>query len=129
MEQKKILIVEDSESIREMLKVMVESEGYEVITAEDGMEGLTRARSDGPDLIILDLMLPKMDGFKVCRMLKFDSQFRRIPILILTARSSDADRLMGEEVGADDYLVKPFEPETLLERIRYHLAEGSHPAP
>lgn len=68
-------------------------------------------------------MLSKMDGFKVCRMLKFDKNYREIPVLILTAKSSDTDRLMGEEVGVDDYLVKPFEPEMLLERIREHLGE------
>lgn len=117
MEGNKILISEDSTSIREMLTVLFEEEGYTVISAEDGIEALNKARSERPDLIVLDLMMPRMDGFKVCRMLKFDASYKDIPILMLTARSSANDRLMGEEVGADAYLVKPFEPDELLKEV------------
>jgi DNA-binding response OmpR family regulator len=120
---KKVLITEDSSTIRGMLKDIFESEGYSVITAEDGFEGLNKARSEGPDLIVLDLMLPKMDGFKVCRMLKFDDHFKEIPILMLTARSSSMDKEMGEAVGADAYLVKPFEIDELLEQARALIGE------
>jgi len=111
---KKVLITEDSLSIRSILTDVFESEGYSVITAEDGLDGLNKARSEGPDLIVLDLMLPKIDGFKVCRMLKFDADFKQIPILMLTARSSTMDMEMGEAVGADAYLVKPIEIDELL---------------
>ncbi len=117
MEANKILISEDSTSIREMLTVLFEEEGYTVISAEDGIEALNKARSERPDLIVLDLMMPRMDGFKVCRMLKFDESYKDIPILMLTARSSANDRLMGEEVGADAYLIKPFEPDELLKEV------------
>ncbi len=123
MNSKKVLITEDSSTIRGMLKDIFESEGYSVITAEDGFEGLNKARSEGPDLIVLDLMLPKMDGFKVCRMLKFDDHFKEIPILMLTARSSSMDKEMGEAVGADAYLVKPFEIDELLEQARALIGE------
>jgi len=100
-----------------MLTVLFEEEGYTVIAAGDGIEALNKARSEKPDLIVLDLMLPKMDGFKVCRMLKFDATYKDIPILMLSARSSANDRLMGDEVGADAYLTKPFEPEELLKEV------------
>lgn len=117
MEGNKILITEDSASIRGMLTVLFEEEGYTVISAADGIEALNKARSERPDLIVLDLMMPRMDGFKVCRMLKFDASYKDIRILMLTARSSANDRLMGEEVGADAYLVKPFEPDELLKEV------------
>ena len=123
MNPKKVLITEDSLSIRSILTDVFESEGYSVITAEDGLDGLNKARSEGPDLIVLDLMLPKIDGFKVCRMLKFDADFKQIPILMLTARSSTMDMEMGEAVGADAYLVKPIEIDELLEQARALIGE------
>ena len=118
METKKILITEDSPTILAMVKEIMRSEGYSVITAEDGFTALNMARSERPDLIILDLMLPKMDGYKVCRMLKFDANFKEIPILMLTARSSAMDMQMGEAVGADAYMIKPFEIEDLSAKVR-----------
>ena len=114
---KKILIVEDEADLVEMMKLRLEATGYEVIAAYDGQEGLDKARSENPDLIILDLMLPKIDGYKVCRMLKFDENYKKIPILIFTARVQEGDKKMGMEVGADAYLTKPFEPKVLLEKI------------
>jgi DNA-binding response OmpR family regulator len=89
-----------------------------VITASDGQEGLDKARLEKPDLIILDLMLPKIDGYKVCRMLKFDEKFKQIPIILFTARAQESDIKLGKEVGADAYVTKPFEPAILLTKIK-----------
>lgn len=115
---KKILIIDDETGLVEMLKMRLEANGYEVISAYDGQEGLEKAKSENPDLIILDLMLPKLDGYKVCRMLKFDDKYKKIPIIMFSARTQDADKKMGMEVGADDYVTKPFEPKDLLDRIK-----------
>ena len=113
-----ILIVEDEQDIRELLAYNLEKEGYATVQAADGKEGLELARSRKPDLILLDLMLPKMDGLAVCRELERDSGTVRIPIIMLTARGEDVDRILGFELGADDYLVKPFNIRELLLRIR-----------
>ncbi|MFR7889608.1 MAG: response regulator, partial [Bilophila wadsworthia] len=100
-----ILIVEDEQDIRELLAYNLEKEGYATVQAADGKEGLELARSRKPDLILLDLMLPKMDGLAVCRELERDSGTVRIPIIMLTARGEDVDRILGFELGADDYVV------------------------
>lgn len=113
-----ILIVEDEQDIRELLAYNLEKEGYATVQAADGKEGLELARSRKPDLILLDLMLPKMDGLAVCRELERDSGTVRIPIIMLTARGEDVDRILGFELGADDYVVKPFGVPELLARIR-----------
>ena len=113
-----ILIVEDEQDIRELLAYNLEKEGYATVQAADGKEGLDLARSRKPDLILLDLMLPKMDGLAVCRELERDSGTVRIPIIMLTARGEDVDRILGFELGADDYVVKPFNIRELLLRIR-----------
>ena len=113
-----ILIVEDEQDIRELLAYNLEKEGYATVQAADGKEGLDLARSRKPDLILLDLMLPKMDGLAVCRELERDSGTVRIPIIMLTARGEDVDRILGFELGADDYEVKPFNIRELLLRIR-----------
>ena len=113
-----ILIVEDEQDIRELLAYNLEKEGYATVQAADGKEGLELARSRKPDLILLDLMLPKMDGLAVCRELERDSGTVRIPIIMLTARGEDVDRILGFELGADDYVVKPFNIRELLLRIR-----------
>lgn len=118
MNKKKILIVEDEFAQSLTVKDRLEFEGYEVITAADGQEGLDKARREKPDLIILDLMLPKIDGYKICRMLKFDEKYKRIPIIIFTARAQESDEKMGAEVGADAYITKPFEPVILLAKIK-----------
>ena len=117
MGKKRILVVDDEFELVEMIKLRLEANNYEVISAFDGQEGYDKACKSKPDLIILDLMLPKMDGYKVCRMLKFDDKYKNIPIIIFTARAQDSDRKLGLEVGADEYMVKPFEPEVLLETI------------
>ena len=118
MDKKKILVVEDEKDLVETIKLRLEANNYAVITAYDGQEGLKKARSEKPDLIILDLMLPEINGYKVCRMLKFDQKYKKIPIIMLTARAQDSDKQMGQEVGADAYITKPFEPQVLLAKIQ-----------
>ncbi|MBL7070533.1 MAG: response regulator [Candidatus Omnitrophica bacterium] len=120
---KKILIVEDEAQLVEMIKMRLEASGYEVISAHDGQEGLDKAKKEKLDLIILDLMLPKIDGYKVCRMLKFDEKYKQIPIILFSARAQDEDKKMGEEVGADAYITKPFDPQVLLGKIKELLKE------
>jgi len=115
---KKILIVDDEDGIVKLVKMYLEYNHYEVITAGDGQEGLDKAKSDGPDLIILDLMLPKINGYKVCGLLKKDSRYAKIPIILFTAKAQEKDIKLGEEVGADAYIIKPFEPEILLSKIK-----------
>ena len=118
MDKKRILVVDDEADLREMLSLRLEANGYEVLTAADGEEGLAKARKEKPDLIILDLMLPKVDGYKICLMLKYDEKYKKIPIILFTARAQETDVSMGEEVGADAYIIKPFEPGILLAKIK-----------
>lgn len=122
---KKILIVDDEEDIAFSLARRLTAAGYEAVCAEDGLEGLRRAQTERPDLIILDLMLPKMDGYKVCRLLKFDQRFKHIPILMMSARSQEEDVALGKEMGADSYLTKPVESTVLLTKIQEMLAVDS----
>ncbi len=117
MAKKRILVVDDERDLVEMLSVRLKANGYEVFVAQDGQEGLDQARSLKPDLIILDLMLPKLDGYKICRMLKFDEEYKQIPIILFTARAQKVDAILGKEVGADAYITKPFEAEILLSKI------------
>lgn len=118
MDKKRILVVDDEPDLVETLSFRLEASGYEVIKADDGQKGLDKARSEKPDLIILDLMLPKLDGYKVCRMLKFDEVYKNIPIILFTARAQEQDKKMGQDVGADGYITKPFEPQALLAKIQ-----------
>lgn len=118
---KKILLVDDEPDIIEILQFMLESQGYECITATDGEEGLKKAREINPDIIILDVMMPKINGYKICRLLKFDNKYKDIPILMLTARSQDEDKLIGEETGADEYITKPFEVDEVIETIKKYI--------
>ena len=115
---KRILIVDDTKDIIKLVKMYLEHYHYEVITAYDGQEGLDKARTDRPDLIILDLMLPKINGYKICGLLKRDKKYAKIPIILFTAKTQEKDIKLGEEVGADTYLTKPFEPEVLLSKIK-----------
>lgn len=117
MDKKRILIVDDEVDLVETVKFRLEANNFEVMGAYDGQEGLDKARKEKPDLIILDLMLPKLDGYKVCRMLKFDEKYKNIPIILFTARAQESDQKMGMEVGADAYITKPFEPQTLIDTI------------
>ncbi|MBU2044003.1 MAG: response regulator [Candidatus Omnitrophica bacterium] len=118
MSKKRILVVDDEQALVELVKMRLEANGYEVLSAFDGQEALDKARKEKPDLIILDLMLPKIDGYKVCRMLKFDEKYKKIPIILFTARAQESDKKMGQDVGADSYIVKPFEPKALLAKIK-----------
>lgn len=107
--KRKILLVDDEPGIQAVISARLAAQGYEVLIAKDGQEGLSIARAESPDLILLDIMLPKLDGYKVCRMLKFDKAFEQIPIVIFSAKGSDSDKKLAEQVGADAYMVKPFE--------------------
>ena len=113
----KILLVDDEQDIIKTVGFRLRSVGYEVITASDGMEGLDKARKEKPDLIILDLMLPKIDGYKVCALLKKDDRYAKIPIILFTAKAGDVDKKIGLELGADAYVMKPFEPPELINTI------------
>ena len=118
MPQKKILIVDDEPDVVEVLKIRFQSEGYDVISEDDGVRGLNLARKEKPDLIILDVMLPNLDGYQICRMLKFDNTYKNIPIIMFTARAGTEDKAKAEKAGADAYIVKPFEPKTLLTKAK-----------
>lgn len=113
-----ILVVEDEEDIRQLLVFHLEREGYAVLEAEDGKAGLALARAHEPALVLLDVMLPVMDGFTVCKELERDPETSSIPVLMLTARGEEVDRVLGLELGADDYVVKPFSARELLLRVR-----------
>jgi DNA-binding response OmpR family regulator len=113
-----ILIVEDDPDIRELLRFNLEKAGYTIFLAEDGEKALTLARRHTPQIILLDLMLPGVDGLEVCRILKRDPDLQRIPIIMVTAKGEEMDRVVGLELGADDYLVKPFSIRELTLRIR-----------
>lgn len=118
---KKILIVDDEKDIVETLKFILESEGFECIVAYDGEEALNLAKTQSPDLIVLDVMLPKINGYKVCRLLKFDSKYKHIPILMVTARTQEEDKIIGEETGANEYVTKPFDIESLTKLVKQYL--------
>ena len=114
-----VLVVDDEANIRELCSLYLEQEGFGVITADDGVSALAVARAESPDLIVLDLMLPKKSGYDVTRELRSDAgAIRDVPILMLTARSEDVDRIVGLELGADDYLGKPFHPRELTARVK-----------
>ncbi len=114
----RILIVDDEVHIANILRLTLEHEGFEVHTAHDGAEGLRKARELVPDLILLDLMLPSMDGYKVCRLLKFDEKYRHIKVVLVSAMGEAQDRELGRQVGADQYLSKPFKPDELVAEVR-----------
>ena len=118
-----ILIVDDEPDLLAVLRFGLEAEGFEVLQASDGEQGLALARRARPDLMVLDLMLPRMDGYKVCRALKFDERYKSIPIFILSARSGDTDRRLALELGADEVHTKPYDMRELVKRIRARLAQ------
>lgn len=122
MTKRKLLLVDDEPDIVSMVKVRLEANGYDVVTASDGKEAIDKAHKEKPDLIILDLMLPKIDGFKVCAMLKRDQRYMKIPIVMFTARAQETDEKLGKQLGADAYIMKPFEAKTLLDTIKGLLA-------
>jgi phosphate regulon transcriptional regulator PhoB len=118
MTSETILVVEDDEDIQELLTYNLKAAGYGVVSSKDGYEALDAARKRLPDLILLDLMMPGISGFDVCRELRRDERTARIPVIMLTARGDEVDRIVGLELGADDYVVKPFSPRELLLRIK-----------
>jgi DNA-binding response OmpR family regulator len=127
-----ILIVDDEPFIVETLRFALETAGYACTVAADGEEALRLIRAAPPGLILLDIMIPKLNGFQICRLLKFDERCRRIPIVMLTARSQERDRLLGKETGADEYVTKPFELPELLALVARYLpppGAGANPAP
>ncbi|EPR35075.1 two component transcriptional regulator, winged helix family [Alkalidesulfovibrio alkalitolerans DSM 16529] len=124
-----ILVVEDDEDILHLLQFNLESSGYEVVTAMDGAQALAKARRHHPELVLLDLMLPGMDGFEVCKELKKLPETAKTPIIMLTARGEEVDRIVGLELGADDYVVKPFSPREIILRVKAILRRGKPEKP
>src|SRR5512144_1760586 len=121
---RKILIIEDERDVADLIAINLRKAGFNVSAAADGADGLQKARDNRPDFIILDLMLPKMSGLEVCRILKGDAATSHIPILMLTAKAEEVDRIVGLEFGADDYVTKPFSPREVMLRIRAILRRG-----
>lgn len=124
MKKELIIIVEDEADIREVLEYNMEREGYQVLTAADGKQGLELIRKTTPTLVLLDLMLPKIDGLEVCKRLKEDPETAAIPIIMVTAKGEESDIVLGLELGADDYMVKPFSPKELLARVKAVIRRG-----
>ncbi|RAK06640.1 two-component system alkaline phosphatase synthesis response regulator PhoP [Halanaerobium saccharolyticum] len=114
---KKILVVEDEKNIRELIKFNLDNSGYQVETAADGREALDKL-SEETDLVVLDLMLPEIDGMEICRRMRSSEELRQIPIIMLTAKGEEVERILGLEMGADDYMTKPFSPRELVARIK-----------
>lgn len=114
--KRRILLVEDEQSIRKFTKINLEREGFEVIEAETGEQGVELVRSENPDLVILDIMLPGIDGYEVCQIIR--KEFPKLGIIMLTAKTQDVDKIIGLESGTDDYMVKPFNPKELILRIK-----------
>lgn len=120
---KKILIVDDEQDIVESLKFVLESCNYSCYCAYNGEDGLKLAREIIPDLIILDVMMPRINGYKISRLLKFDKKYKDIPILMITARTQEEDKLIGEETGADEYITKPFDLDYVIEVVNKYIKE------
>jgi len=118
---KKVLIVDDEQDIVESLEFVLVAAGFECHCAYNGEDGLNLAREILPDLIILDVMMPKINGFKICRLLKYDNKYKNIPILMVTARSQDDDKQIGEETGVDEYITKPFELDDIVKKVEGYL--------
>lgn len=121
---KKILVVDDDPDILTLVRYNLEKEGFKISTVESGEEAIEKTRKTKPDLLILDLMLPGMDGLEVCRLLKSDASLKHIPVIMLTAKGEETDIVVGLELGADDYLTKPFSPKVLAARVRVLLRRG-----
>lgn len=116
-----VLIVEDEEELLEALRIRIESLDVRVITAGDGWEAWRKIRGESPDLILLDIMLPRISGFKVSRLIKFELKFRKIPVIMITARGEEKDQLLGKETGAEEYFVKPFDTKELMAKVKGYL--------
>jgi phosphate regulon transcriptional regulator PhoB len=127
MAKGRILVIDDEKDLIELVRYNLEKEGFLVRIAQDGESGLSAAKKELPDLILVDLMLPGMDGLDVCRSLRSDDRTARIPLIMLTAKSAESDRILGLELGADDYVTKPFSPRELIARIKAVLRRTSTP--
>ncbi len=123
--EKKILVVEDEKAIADILEFNLKKEGYEVICAYDGEDGLNKATQQNPDLVLLDVMLPKLDGFEVCKAVRKTSN---VPIIMVTAREEEVDKVLGLELGADDYITKPFSMRELMARVKANVRRGFTPS-
>ncbi|MBF0498883.1 MAG: response regulator [Candidatus Riflebacteria bacterium] len=121
MDPKKVLAADDEPHILRVVKDKLANAGFNVVTATDGAEALDTARRERPDIILLDVMMPKMNGFEVCRALRAEAEFSKIPILLLTARGQEIDKKMGLDAGATEYITKPFSPRQLLQTVQTHL--------
>lgn len=119
---KKILVVEDDASAARLIGYTLEQEGYQVIIASDGLEGLTKAQNEHPDLVVLDIMLPGLDGYEVCHQLRQEPETAKLPILMLSAKARPDDKAAGLKMGADDYLAKPADPSMIVARVKNLLA-------
>jgi len=121
MSDRKVLVVDDEENITQILEFSIGAEGYQVVTASNGEEAINKARKEQPNLIILDIMMPKVDGYEVCRILKSNPLTKRIPVILLTAKGREIDKRLGYEVGASDYIIKPFSPSKLIDKVNEYL--------
>lgn len=126
MAQEKILVVDDEEHIQELIKFNLENSGYNVVCSGDGLEALNISRKIKPDLVLLDLMLPGMDGYEVCKEIRKDINITSTPIIMITAKGDEFDKVLGLELGADDYLTKPFSVRELLARVKAVLRRTTH---
>jgi len=126
---KKILVIEDDPVTTRLIVYTLQQEGYQVLTAPNGLEGLRKAKKEEPDLIILDIMLPGVDGFEICHRLRTESQTAQLPILMLSAKAQEVDKATGLKVGADDYLTKPADPSEIVSRVETLLAQTKHTLP
>lgn len=120
--KKRVLLIEDDPSSVRLVSYTLEQEGYEVLTATNGLEGLKKVREEAPDLLVLDVMLPGLDGFEVCRRLRADEQTAGLPVLMLSAKAQETDKTTGLKMGADDYLAKPADPSEIVARVANLLA-------
>jgi len=118
MYQGKVLVVDDEVYILHILDFILGAENYDVVTATNGEQALQKVREEKPDLVILDIMMPKLDGYETCRMIKSDPATKHIPVILLTAKGREIDQRLGREVGANDYMTKPFSPNKLIERVQ-----------
>jgi phosphate regulon transcriptional regulator PhoB len=124
---KRVLIIEDDRDIVELVRYNLANEGFQVSAARDGSTGLTQVKKSPPDVLLLDLMLPKLSGLEICKEIRRDPALNRLPILMLTARGEEADRVVGLEIGADDYVTKPFSPRELVARVKALLRRAQPP--
>jgi len=126
MFQAKILVVDDEVYILHILDFILGAENYDVITASNGEQALQKVQEEKPDLVVLDIMMPKLDGYETCRVIKNDPKTKLIPVILLTAKGREVDQKLGKEVGASDYITKPFSPSKLIERVQAILGAGKH---